>query len=200
MGTTRLFVIMGMVLATATWRVVPHAWNLAPVGALALFAGATLTPRWVALLVPLVAMALSDLVLYALRGYPADPAAYLSYVLIVGIGFWLRSRRTVLPIAFAALASSVLFFAITNFAVWLTGGGLGREHTFSGLILCYIDAIPFFQNTLLGDLLFTVVLFGGLALIEFYLPELREKVLAPVTERVPQWKSVEKEECMTADQ
>lgn len=196
MSTVRFLVITGMILAAAAWRLLPHTWNLAPMGALALFAGACLSSRWAALLVPLSAMALSDLALYFTKGYPADPAVYLSFAMIVGIGFWLHSRRRLLPIVAAALASSILFFVVTNFAVWLTGGGLSRPKTLEGLLLCYGDAIPFFRPTLVGDALFTTVMFGGFALLEYFLPALREPTLAPAGQESP---VIEPKENITSD-
>ena len=78
---------------------------------------------------------------------------------------------TALTIAGAALASSILFFAVTNFGTWATGEIY--PPTLAGLAACYVAAIPFFQNTLAGDLFFSALLFGGFALLERRLPLLR---------------------------
>lgn len=80
-----------------------------------------------------------------------------------------------MPIAGAALASSVLFFVLTNFGVWALGSWYPK--TWEGLVACYVGAIPFFYNTLVGDAVYTTVLFGGLALAEKGLPALREPAL-----------------------
>ena len=98
---------------------------------------------------------------------------YGSFALVVCIGLLLRRKRTALRIAGAALASSILFFIITNFGVWAFGSLYPK--TFAGLVACYAAAIPFFQNTLVGDALYTAALFGGFALAERCIPALRER-------------------------
>jgi len=178
----RLFVLVGMILAAAASRLIPHPPNFAPIGAMALFGGACFASRLAAFVVPLAAMFLSDLAIGLLTGnlslglHRLIPVVYGSFALIVCLGFWLRSRRTVVPIAGAALASSVLFFVLTNFGVWALGSWYPK--TWEGLVACYVAAIPFFHNTLVGDAVYTTVLFGGLALAEKGLPALREPALA----------------------
>lgn len=187
MGMTRFLVITGMILAAAAARLIPHPPNFTPVAAMALFAGATLSRPGLALLVPFAAMVLSDVVIYSSHSQHFDPMIYLigqavvygCFGLTVGMGRWLRSRYTVPCIAGTMLASSVLFFVVTNFAVWVMGQGLGRPMTPAGLLACYVDALPFFRNTVLGDALFSAVLFGGFILAEHYFPALREPVLVP---------------------
>jgi hypothetical protein len=97
---------------------------------------------------------------------------YLSFALIVWIGLWLGKDRSVLRIAAAALTSSVLFFLLTNFGVWAFSSLY--ERTLDGLITCYVAAIPFFRNTFQGDVLYTLILFGGFALLERRFSVLRE--------------------------
>jgi hypothetical protein len=104
---------------------------------------------------------------------------YASVALIVLIGWWVSSRRTVLGIAAGALAGSVSFFVITNFGMWLFSGFYPL--TSAGLVACYVAAIPFFQNTLAGDLFFTALLFGGFALLERLLPAIRQAQPARAT-------------------
>jgi hypothetical protein len=82
----------------------------------------------------------------------------------------LKSHKKFLPVLGTALLSSILFFVITNFGVWLTGGGWFYPRTWQGLVECYVMAIPFFRNTLAGDLVFTGVLFG---LFELFLRSIR---------------------------
>jgi hypothetical protein len=88
------------------------------------------------------------------------------------IGWAVASRKTPLTIGAAAVAGSILFFILTNFGMWLFSGiyPLTRE----GLVACYVAAIPFFQNTLAGDLTFTAALFGGFAIAERFLPAIRQ--------------------------
>ena len=114
-----------------------------------------------AFLVPLTAMFLGDLVLGL---HALIPVIYGCFALIVCLGFWLRKQRSAGRIIVAALASSVLFFVITNFAFWASTSLYPK--TVAGLAECYVAAIPFFRNALAGDPFFTTVLFGGLALAE----------------------------------
>lgn len=204
MGTTRFLVISGMILAAAGSRLLPHPPNFTPIAAMALFAGATLSSRWQAFLVPLAAMVLSDLVLYSMHTETHDPAGYLAMQLVVyacfaatvSIGLALQSRRKVLPLAGAALGSSILFFVVTNFAVWVLRQGNAYPSTMEGLVACYVAALPFFQWTVLGDLGFAAVIFGVFALLEQMVPALREREM--ITDSAPALSSGEREEQLTA--
>ena len=90
----------------------------------------------------------------------------------------MQQHRSALTIAGAALASSALFFIVTNFGVWALDNMYPR--TIAGLIACYTAALPFFRNTLEGDLLYTLVLFGGFALLERQFPALRIESAEPL--------------------
>lgn len=164
---SRLAVLTAMILAAALSRLIPRPPNFTAIGGMALFGGACLADRRLALLLPLAALFLSDLVLGL---HVLVPVVYGSFALNVLLGRWLRSRRTVATTAAVTLACSVQFFLVTNFACWL----LWYPHTAVGLVACYVAAIPFFQNTLLGDAVSVTVLFGGLALAERRFPALRE--------------------------
>ena len=168
----RRLVLIAMVVAAAATRLIPHPPNLASISAIALFGGAYFSDRRLAFLIPLAALLLSDLIL---GFYSHMEFVYLSFALIVCIGLWLQNKRSVVQIAGAALASSVLFFLLTTFGVWAFESLYPK--TLEGLIFCYVAAIPFFRNTLQGDLFFTVVLFGGFALLERSFP----KILDPNT-------------------
>ncbi len=169
MFKTRFAVLLGMVLAAAASRLLPHPPNLTPIAAMALFGGAYFSDKRVAFLVTLAAMFLSDLVIGLHRGLPV---VYGTFTMIVCIGLRLRTRRTWLRVAGAALASSLLFFIVTNFGVWALGSLYPK--TMEGLIACYLAAIPFFKNTLIGDAFYAAVLFGGFALAERRFPVLSE--------------------------
>jgi hypothetical protein len=166
---TRLLALLSAIAAAAALRLVPHPPNFSPIAAMALFSGAYVGRRGLAFVAPLAALLVSDAVL---GFYSEMTFVYASVALIVLIGWWVSSRRTALRIGFAAVASSVLFYLITNFGVWLFSGFYPR--TLSGLVACYVAAIPFFQNTLAGDLFFTGLLFGGFALLERLIPAIRE--------------------------
>lgn len=158
---SRLAFLIGMIFAAAALRLLPHPSNFEPIGAMALFAGAYFDDKRWAFVVPLAAMLLSDAVI----GFHTQmPLVYGVFALVVGLGSYLRERRTALNVAGAAVASSVLFFVVTNLGVWAFDGLYPR--TFEGLVVCYIAAIPFFANTLAGTLFYSLLLFGGFALAE----------------------------------
>ena len=168
----RWTVLIAMILAAALSRLIPHPPNMTSVSAVALFGGAYLCDRRMAFLVPLASLFLGDLVLGFYQGMAVT---YSSFALIVCIGLWLQSNRSVPRIAGAALASSVLFFLTSNFGVWALGSLYPK--TTEGLLACYVAAIPFFWNTMLGDLLYTVLLFGGFSLLERRFSGLRDAPL-----------------------
>lgn len=164
----RLMLVVTLICVAAASRLLPHPPNLTSVTAIALFGGAMLADRRLAFLVPLGALFASDLVL----GFHSQMVAvYGTFALIVCLGLWLQRRRSALPIAGAAVASSLLFFATTNFGVWALDGMYPR--TAAGLVACYTAALPFLRNMLEGDLLYTLVLFGGVALLERQFPLFR---------------------------
>jgi hypothetical protein len=170
---TRVLALCGAILAAAAFRLVPHPLNFSPVGAMAIFGGACLADRRLALAFPLVAMFLSDLFIGL---YAFMPVVYGCFLVNVLLGRWLRSRRTVVNTAAVTLAGSIQFFVVTNLADWL----YFYPHTAAGLAECFTLAIPYFQNTLAGDATFAVVLFGGLAVAERGFPVLREPAPQPI--------------------
>lgn len=137
-------------------RLIPHPANFAPIAALALFGGTTLRKRD-ALVIPILTMLVSD---FFISGYygPVMFYVYGSFILTGVLGLWLRSHKSPAAVLCASLASSVLFFIITNFGVFAQGW---YGHTLAGLINTYAAAIPFFRNTILGDLFYTGFFFGG---------------------------------------
>lgn len=169
MTRPRFLTLVAIVAAAAAMRLLPHWPNFTPIAAIALFGGAHFARPRTAFAVPLAAMLLSDAVL----GLHATlPFVYVSFVGIVALGLLLRRRRTVLNVGAAALASSVGFFAVTNFGAWAVGGLY--PHTAAGLAAAFVAALPFYAPTLAGDLVYTAVLFGGFALAQRALPVLRE--------------------------
>lgn len=165
----RLLALLSAIVAAAALRLVPHPPNFTPIGAMALFSGAYLGRRSLAFVAPLAALLLSDLVL---GFYAGMEIVYPSVALVVLIGWWVSTRRTALRIGAAAIASSVSFFLITNFGMWLFSGFYPL--TSAGLATCFVAAIPFFQNTIAGDLFFSALLFGGFALLERMVPQVRQ--------------------------
>jgi ABC-type transport system involved in multi-copper enzyme maturation permease subunit len=184
----RTLLLVGIVVLTVLARLLPHPPNFTPIGAVALFGATYFRSRWAAFLVPLAAMFLSDLALQLTTtlglygGWMAGGTGfhkgmvvvYGTIVLIAALGLLLRRKKTVLTVAAATLAASILFFVITNFAVWAEGEMYPM--TPEGLLACYTAAIPFFHWTLLGDAFYATVLFGSFALAERRFP-----VLQPAT-------------------
>ena len=165
---SRLVALLCAIAAVAALRLLPHPPNFTPIGAMALFSGAYLGRRGLAFVAPLAALFVSDTVLGFYRGMGTF---YFSVALIVVLGMLALRRASAPRVGVAAIVSSVLFFAITNFGMWLFSGFYPR--TLAGLETCFIAAIPFFQNTLAGDLFYAALLFGGFAIAERMIPQIR---------------------------
>jgi len=167
----RTLLALALLVLAAALRIAPHPWNFTPVGAMALFSGALLKDRRLALLFPLLTLFLGDIFI---GFHKLIPIVYASFLINVAIGLWLRDRRTISRISLATLAGAIQFFLITNFAVWQFLSGY--PHTASGLVACYAAGIPFFWNTLAGDAVYAALLFGAYALAERFLPALSPSV------------------------
>ena len=170
----RMALLTGMVLAAAALRLLPHPMNFTPVGALALFGGASFRSKRMALALPLVSLIAGDIFIGFHR---LMPYVYASFLLSVTIGFWLRRNRSMVRAGAGVLAGASQFFLLTNFALWAASIG-AYQITPAGLAACYIAGIPDFWNTLAGDAFYAAVLFGGLALIDHRFPALREQMAA----------------------
>ena len=167
--TPKFWILTLMIFAAAFVRLLPHPPNFAPIAAMALFGGAYFNKKWAAFLVPLAAMFITDLII----GFHETMwAVYLSFALIVGLGISMLKEKKIGSIFFASVISSVSFFIITNFGIWLSTGYYAKTGT--GLAACYTAAIPFFHQTLLSDLFFVGVLFGAYYLAKQKLPQLAE--------------------------
>ena len=160
MKLNRMWSLTALVLVAVFLRFIPHPPNFSPIGALALFAGVHFSKRWVAFAIPFVALFLSDLVL----GFHVTMwAVYLSFALVVALGLLIRSNKTTKNIILSSLVGSLVFFLITNFAVWQTGMyGIN----FKGLVACYIAGLPFLENSVMGDLVYNGGLFSVWAFVE----------------------------------
>lgn len=170
----RFWTLVGLVAVGVALRLVPHPPNFTPIGAIALFGGAHLASRRAAYLVPLAAMALSDLFLGLHWGMPV---VYLAFALTVAVGRRLGPDPGAAPVAAGTLAGSLLFFLVTNLGVWAFGTTYPK--TLAGLAACFTAAIPFFQNTLAGNAFWGLALFGGFALLRMRWPALRAESAGP---------------------
>jgi hypothetical protein len=152
---TKYVAALLLIAVAAFSRMLPHPSNFTPIAAIALFGGVYLDKRF-AFVVPILAMLASD---FFIGFYGGMYWVYGSFVLIGLIGLWLKNHKTPMLVLGGTLASSILFFIVTNFGVWMTPGSI-YAHNWAGLVECYVAAIPFFRNTLGGDLLFVAVMFG----------------------------------------
>ena len=175
--------LAGLIVLAALTRLLPHPPNFSPVEAIALFGGAYFAARGWALVVPLVAMFLSDLALGLVNGgiyfdYFASAGFLLVYACIALstlLGFGLRGRVSGARVLGYSLAGSILFFIVTNFGAWL--GSPMYPQNAAGLTAAYVAGIPFFQWTLLGTLAYAALLFGGFALLRRQVPALRAQTV-----------------------
>lgn len=135
---------------------------------MALFSGALLPRRAWAFAIPLAAMLLSDL---AIGFHELMPAVYVSFALISAMGLWLNRERSTARVAGTTIAGSLVFFFVTNFAVWAQTSLY--EKTAAGLLSCFVAALPFLQNSLAGDLFYSTVLFGAWAMAARAIPDWR---------------------------
>jgi hypothetical protein len=188
----------GMAVIAGLFRLIPHPWNFTPVGALGLFGGARLRSWW-AYVLPLGVMAVSDLLLWAIFGKaPFDGWVYACFALTVVWGQLFLRTGSPWRVGLVSVLISVQFYLVTNFGSWWTLSGPLTladgtvmaplyARNLSGLIACYVAALPFtnpdapplgfFGNQLIGDLFYTGVLFGVYAW-------LRSGVLVPHRLRV----------------
>jgi hypothetical protein len=153
-------------------------WNVTPTAALALFAGFLFTQRRMAFLVPLATLAISNLILEPHNHLGELAAVYASFLIPVAFSGLVRQRFTAARVAFCTVVPSVLFFLITNFAVWLYRRGDAYADSFAGLIDCYAAGLLFFRWMLAGDLFFAAAIFGSYALATS--PLFRRLVRVPV--------------------
>ena len=141
--------ILILITILAFSRLIPHPPNFTPLLGMAVFSGVIFDRKIFAFVVPLVAMLLSDLVI----GFHSSmPIIYFAIMLNVGVGFLLVSKFSYLKSILALVSGALIFFMVTNFAVWLGSGMYSQD--LNGLISCYIMALPFFQNTLLSSLVY----------------------------------------------
>ena len=156
MNKRNIIMFVALVALGVAGRLLPHAWNLTPLIAITIFAGVYLGPKY-AFWVPVVTMLISDFVI----GFYSPQimvSVYLSFIIAGLIGHKFAKNKKVNNVVLSALASSTIFFLVTNGAVWLFG--TMYVHNFSGLMQSYVAGLPFYRNMMLGDVAYTVALFS----------------------------------------
>lgn len=161
-----IMTILCLVLVAGLSRLIPHPWNFTAVGAMALFSGTRMPNKLWAFLAPFLTLIWTDAVL----GFHETALyVYAAVALITIIGFFTEGKKSY--IVAGSVAGSILFFALTNFGVWMIQGMY--PHTLQGLSECFTMAIPFFGNQVAGDLFYTGVLFSAYALVKTFVPSLQ---------------------------
>ncbi|RHX91935.1 DUF6580 family putative transport protein [Leptospira stimsonii] len=158
---SKSLIVFSLILIAVAGRYFPHPANFSPILAISLFAGAHFASKKLSLVLPVLSLLIGDMFI---GFHDLMPVVYGMCLLLVVMGWKLRASSSVGRIVLSSLVGSVAFFAVTNFFVWLTSGMYTLD--LNGFAQCYIMAIPFFPNSLLGDLFYTTVLFGAFALIE----------------------------------
>jgi hypothetical protein len=165
-----------LVIVAALYRVIPgRPFGFAPQWAMAVYAGAVIKDKRWAFALPVLSMFVSDLfyqVLYMggisdMPGfYEGQWQNYLLFTLLVFVGIAIK-KLNVFRIVAASVAAPTLYFLVSNFLVWASNGatrGLNRPKDFNGLMLCYVDGIPFYKMSILATLVFSAILFGSFIL------------------------------------
>jgi uncharacterized protein DUF6580 len=172
LNKTLIWSLLLLTLVAALYRIIPgRPYGFAPQWAMAVFAGAVIKNKKWAFAIPVLSMLISDIIyqilfingLSAMQGfYEGQWQNYLLFALLVVIGFAIR-KMNVLNIFVASIASPTVYFILSNLVLWAGWSGsrgLGRPKTFSGLMQCYTDALPFYRTSLIATIVFSAILFG----------------------------------------
>src|SRR3989344_863642 len=151
-----------LIFIGALLRVIPHPGNFAPIAAIALFGG-TYLPKKYSLVLPLAAMFISDIFI-GFDSWVSRLSVYGSFLLIGLIGQAIRKRKNMATVLGGSVLGSIVFYLITNLVFFYDTSMY--SHTLAGQISSYYNALPFFRNTLLGDLFYVGVFFGAYELVK----------------------------------
>jgi hypothetical protein len=177
----RTGVLVAMILSAGAWRLLISSGhspltNFTPVGAMALFGGCYFADKWKAYLLPILTLWLSDLFLSYFVYYhewrffyDGFLWTYGSFALMVMMGTFIK-KTNIKNVALAGVSAALVHWIITDFGVWI--GGQLYPKTTEGFIACYVAAIPYLQNMLIGNLVFSGVMFGVFELAQRKFPVL----------------------------
>ncbi|RFS23918.1 hypothetical protein DVR12_08505 [Chitinophaga silvatica] len=150
-----------------------------PVGAMALFGGASFSQKWKSYAFPLLTLFISDIIL--MQFFHKEYASgllykgwiwnYASFILIVLLGQVMIKKASVGNIVMASVGAAMIHFLVSNFGVWASGStdittGLPFTRDLAGLTNCYVLGIPFMKYTLIGNLIYSTIFFGSFALVK----------------------------------
>jgi hypothetical protein len=168
--TPRFLVLTLLIVAAAATRalplLVPHVWNFTAVGALAIFAGAQFSDKRLAFVMPLAAMAISDV--FIGNGFSA--VVYAGFVAMVACGLLINKRQSVGSIFASSVLGAVVFFLLTNFAFFYPS--TLYPHNAAGILASYAAGLPFFNNMLASNLIYGAILFGSFSVLSKKYPVL----------------------------
>jgi len=173
----RLIYIISTIVVAALFRLIPHWPNFTPIAAIALFGGAYFGRRYLAFIIPVAALLISDLII---GFHNTMVAVYIGFIITVFIGIYLSRNIKMTTVISASLGSSIIFFLITNFAAWL--GNPLYAQSFAGLVQSYVAGLAFFNNgsygisfflnEVVGTLFYSGILFGAFYLVQQRFPAL----------------------------
>ncbi|OGH58834.1 MAG: hypothetical protein A2725_03730 [Candidatus Magasanikbacteria bacterium RIFCSPHIGHO2_01_FULL_33_34] len=159
------YIILYFLLAIGiTFRFLPHTANFVPIGAIAIFSGLYF-PKKYAIIIPVIALIISDFFI-GFYSWQIMLSVYGSFVIMGLLGLLARKNKSFGKIAGATILGSLIFFLITNASVWIFG--TMYSHSISGLIESYYMALPFFKNSLMGDIFYTFILVGTTESVLYY--------------------------------
>lgn len=158
MKKNSFLILLAIVVLGALARLLPHAPNMTPIGAIAIFCG-MMFPRWWGVLIPIAAMFVSDIFIGFYGWQQMLTEAYLPFMMMALLGKVSYGHDSPKNVFLSMLAGSVVFFLVSNFSVWIfAGSSYGRS--LAGIIACYAAALPFFRNQFIGDFLYVFTFFG----------------------------------------
>ena len=172
--------VIALILFASFTRIIPHMPNFTPIGAMALFGGAYLKNKNHAFLIPFLSLWISDLIInnfiFSYYNdftwfYPGFLWQYGSFFIMILIGFVFLKKISFTNVLITSLSSSLIFFVITNFGVWISGSMYPMD--LQGLITCYVMALPFYKGTLLGFMCYSTFLFGVLEFSKYKLQPIK---------------------------
>ena len=173
MNKKNLLLIIAIIALAAASRLVKHPPNFTPVAAIALFGGWYFNKKYL-VAAPLLAMFLSDIFI-GFYDWRLTAVVYLSIALTFFIGWILKKSASWRKVILGSITGSVIFFLTTNFAVWALYSWY--PHTWAGLVSCFTLALPFFKNSLTGDFIYSVILFGAYEVVWFYASQKQTKLM-----------------------
>jgi hypothetical protein len=174
LDTRKSLLALGLIVLVTGFRLIEHPFNSTPMLAVMLFSAAVIKDWRLKIAIPLLCLAISDVLVgikYGYGTYTSSALVYFAFAAVFAIGFFVLRKLNVVNIALGSIAGSIVFFLITNFAFFypeaaIANPALGNyPHNWVGIVASYQAGLPFFKNMIAGDLMFNGLLFGAYALV-----------------------------------